>query len=209
MIQKLKPFLVVKKLKEKELITFTTLEFRRLFDVSPNTASCFIRNYTQKGLFTKLRNSLYILTESVPNYYLIANRLYQPSYISFDTALSYHQMIPETIYSITSATPKISREFTVQGVAYVYHKIKQKGYTGYMPIRYLEQVVFMAEPEKALADYLYFIGLGRRQFFYERLDIQNINKRQLWFYLKLFKRPSLLELAQKIYDQLKKTPRIY
>ena len=34
---------------------------------------------------------------------IIANKLYSPSYVSFETALSYHGFIPEAVYKTTSA----------------------------------------------------------------------------------------------------------
>ena len=38
--------------------------------------------------------------------HLLAATIYQPSYVSFQYALSYHGLIPETAYTVTSATYK-------------------------------------------------------------------------------------------------------
>lgn len=203
MHQKLKPIAVIKKIKEKQLTVFSPLEFQRIFAVSEYAAQWFIKSHTKKKLFLKLRNGLYCLADELVNYYLIANRIYQPSYISFETALSFYKMIPETIYPIICATPKTSRSFNVRGTQFIYRKIKQKAYAGYTPTKYLGYIVFLAEPEKALIDYLYFIDLGKCQFSYERLDLKNINARKLNSYAKLFARPSLEKLVKKIYDQFR------
>lgn len=207
--QKLKPHQVVRTLKEKKLNIFTPLEFQRIFGVSRHASQWFIKSHTKDELFIKLRNGLYMLADYPAPYYLIANRLYAPSYISFDTALSFHGLIPETIYAVTSATTKGTREFTVQNVLFEYHKLKKQTYTGYKPIKYLDATCFMADPEKALADYLYFVALDQRGLHYERLDLGKIKKEKLMQYVRLFGRPQMNELIQKIYDEFRKPKRIY
>jgi len=209
MVQKLKPLFVVKKLKEKKIILFTPLDLKRLFDVSDNTGQKFIKIYTKQGLFIKIRNGLYMLADRPANYYLIANRLYEPSYISFDTALSFYGIIPETIYTVTSATPKISREFEADNVRFTYHKIKKEAYCGYRPIQYLDSTILIAEPEKALADYLYFSALKKRDLYYERLDLKKIKKTELLRYVKLFNKPKMNKLIKKIYVEFRNYKRIY
>ena len=114
MIQKLKPLRVQEVLKEKQIQLFSTEEFRRVFSVNLWAARTFIKNHTE-DLFIKLRNGLYTLRSDPPNELEIANRIYGPSYISLEYALAYYRLIPETVYTITSATTKITRKFTVQG----------------------------------------------------------------------------------------------
>src|SRR3989338_6477780 len=106
MIKKLKRIEAEEKLKDLELEVFTPREFRRVFGVSQNTASRFITTNLASGLFVKLRNNFYMLKDSNPSHYFIANKLYQPSYISLESALSYYGIIPETVYCITSVTAK-------------------------------------------------------------------------------------------------------
>jgi len=209
MHQKLKPLYVVRKLKEKKMNLFTPLEFRRVFGVSDYACQWFIKTHTKKKVFVKIRSGLYMLSDFPANNYLIANRLYQPSYISFDAALSFDGVIPETIYTVTSATTKTTREFKVSNVSFVYHKLKKSVYAGYKPIKYLDSTVFIAEPEKALADYLYFVALKKRGLHYERLNLKKINKASLLKYVKLFKLPQMNKLVKKIYAESRLPKRIY
>ena len=46
--------------------------------------------------------------------YLFAESIYSPSYLSFDFALSFHGLIPETVYSYTSATFEKRKKKTYQ-----------------------------------------------------------------------------------------------
>ncbi|HCJ65820.1 MAG TPA: hypothetical protein DHV62_00460 [Elusimicrobia bacterium] len=155
------------------------------------------------------KGSLYCLSDNLPNQYLIANRVYEPSYISLDTALSFYGIIPETIYTVTSATTKATREFKINGINFAYCRIKKSVYTGYKPIKHLNETVLIAEAEKALADYLYFVDLKKRQLGYERLNLENIRKKKLIRFAKLFNRPRILNLIKQIYAEFGKPSRIY
>ncbi len=208
MLQKLKPLYVAKKLKEKKIILFSPLEFKRIFGVSKYAAQWFIKTYTEKELFVKIRNGLYTLVDSPANRYLIANRLYEPSYISFDTGLSFYGLIPETIYTVTSATTKTTREFRAENVRFVYHKIKKELFTGYKAMKYLDGTILIAEPEKALADYLYFASLKKRGLHYDRLDLKKIKKAKLLNCVRAFKRPGMTKLIKQIYVEFGKPKRI-
>lgn len=209
MNQKLKLHKVIRRLKEKKMILFTPLEFKRVFGVSNWACQWFIKTHTKEGDFLKLRSGLYMLADYPANHYLIANRLYGPSYISFDTALSFYGVIPETIYAITSANTRGTREFKVGDVSFFYHKLKKGVYTDYKPIKYLDTTILIAEPEKALADYLYFVALKKRGLHYERLDLKKIKKAKLLDYVKLFKRPKMIKLVKKIYAEFRKPKRVY
>jgi predicted transcriptional regulator of viral defense system len=64
--------------------------------------------WTQKGLLIRLRQGWFTFPEykSKPEYaWYFANRIYNPSYISLHTALSYYSIIPEAVVQITSVTP--------------------------------------------------------------------------------------------------------
>ena len=112
MAERLNRIEVEEKLKLIGLEVFTPRGFMGVFGVSAKRASNFISGNLASGLFLKLRNGFYILKDSNPNHYFIANKLYQPSYVSLETALSHYGVIPETVYATTSITTKASREVT-------------------------------------------------------------------------------------------------
>lgn len=209
MIRKLKSYNVVQELRKRNLPIFTPLQFQRIFDVSKHATSWFIKSQTKAGIFVKLRQGLYMLADYPANDYVIANYLYAPSYISFDTALSFYGIIPEVIYNIASATTKTTREFEVENIHFMYHKIKREAYSGYTSLKYLDNTILIAEPEKALADFLYFVTLKKRSLHYERLNLKKIKKTKLISYIQLFNQPKMLNLVEKIYVEQRHFKRIY
>lgn len=208
MIKKLNRLDVANKLKSLNISVFTPREFQDIFAVSKNTASVFLSNNINSNLFVKLRNGFYILKDTRPSLNLIANRLYRPSYISLESALSFYDIIPETVYGITSISTKATREFESEIGIFSYQKIKKEAFIGYELKSVHGESIFIADAEKALADYLYFVDL-KKVVLNDRLYLKNINKKKLMVYISAFNRKSLKKLIDQIYVEYQKPRKIY
>lgn len=196
-MKSLKPLDVLDVLNQKKVRLFSPEEFRRVFSISVRAAQEFIKDH-KTDLFVKLKNGLYALRSSLPSETEIANRLYAPSYLSLEYALAHYRMIPETVYSVTSVTTRTTRVFEAGGRAYEYSRIKRQAFTGYRNLKTGAGVILIAEPEKALADYLYFVDL-RLKSLNERLYLKKkVNDKKVMLYVDLFERESLRGLAEKI-----------
>jgi predicted transcriptional regulator of viral defense system len=112
------------------------------------------------GEILQIRRGLYCLA---PKYLkrkidplILAQRIYGPSYISLELALSWHGWIPEATYSITCASMKKSNTFDTPIGRFYYTRVPQKSfYAGVERLEKDDNVIFMARPIKALADYVY------------------------------------------------------
>jgi predicted transcriptional regulator of viral defense system len=140
---------------------FTDVELSALTDTK-SKASHYnqVKRALAKGELIRIRRGLYLLSKRYQrqsiNPFGLAQKIYGPSYISFESALSYHGMIPEAVYSITSASSKRSREFkTPQGI-FTYSQIPLRVFSeGIMRIDEEGHVFLMATPLKAFSDYVY------------------------------------------------------
>lgn len=188
---------IQKRLRDLGLVVFTTAEFQRASGLSWTGARKFLLRYTHRGIFWQLKRGFYALREPTVPHWLIANKLYAPSYISLDSALSHYGVIPETVYSITSVTTRITREFEACQMFFSYQTIKLKAYGGYRPLDRQGQTVLVAELEKALADFLYFVQLGKRDL-NDRIAWRKVNKGRLMHYLKQFDRKKLINWSQNV-----------
>ena len=178
MVKKLSLNSIRNKFKEEGIYIFTPFDLQKFFNVSANTASLFLtRNVKNNNLF-KIRSGMYAFHGDYLGSFLIANKVYMPSYISFEYALAFYSVIPEVVYAVTSATTRITREFDVNNIIYSYQHIKKRAFIGYIKKDFNGQTSLIAEPEKALADYLYFVCLGKK-WLNDRLDLSNINKEKL------------------------------
>lgn len=189
----LKPISVREELLRRGIGIFTLRDFQRIFGVNHLKAKYFLEEYTREGLFLRLKNGLYVLKTDLPSEEEIANRLYRPSYLSFEYALATYNILPEMPYTVTSATTKPTRTFVVEDKTFSYFTIKRVAFAGYSPVRRNGRVVLIADPEKALVDYLYFVSLGRKPD-NERLDTIGLDKQKALDYASLYQRARLNHL---------------
>jgi len=186
------------KLLDKNLTIFTTKEFAAVLDFTQRKSWYYLEKGLKEGLFIQLKKGLYCLKTDLPSEQQIANHLYRPSYISFEYALAYYNILPEMVYTVTSATTKATREFVIENKTYHYTTIKVTAYTGYEPTANGNHSYFIAEPAKALADYLYLAALGRRALS-DRLILSSVSRSQVLTYAKLFENASIIDLVNKIF----------
>ena len=196
------------KLNDLDIKILTPVEFKRIFNISSRSTQYFLEAYTKKGIFLRLKKGLYAVKFNMPSLYLIANKLYEPSYISFESALAFHNLIPEGIYNLVSATSQPTREFATKNNIFAYHRIKKKFYIGYSPLKIKEETILMAEPEKALADCLYFSSL-RKKSLPERVVLGKIKMEKLKKYLKIFKRKNMSRIFKEFLSRNKESNVIY
>ena len=178
---------------KRKLRIFTLEEFRRIFRINPYPAKYFLEKQVQEKLLLRLKNGLYALRTDLSSEEEIANRLYRPSYISFEYALAYYNMIPEMPYQITCATTKPTRVFTVLEKEYVYTTIKRETFTGYALVEKAGRRFLIADPEKAYVDFLYLVTLGKRAD-NQRMNLKNLDKKKTLRFGQLYDRVSLIKL---------------
>ena len=118
-----------------------------------------IKREIDKGRIIPLVRGLYETDKNVSRLYL-SSYIYGPSYISFDTALSYYGMIPEAVYIYTSATfnKRKTKRYTNFFGTFQYRDIPKKAYS--FGINTKEEngyVYYIGTREKALCDKLYIM----------------------------------------------------
>lgn len=104
-----------------------------------------------------ITKGLYETNEHVNPFYL-ANPIYSPSYISFETALAYYDLIPERVYMIKNATFKKRKKkrFETKFGIYTYQDVPPKAFPyGKEMIEVDGYMYLIAKKEKALLDLLY------------------------------------------------------
>jgi len=173
-MQKLKYTLIEDKLTNLGLKIFTANDLCQIFGASKRAAESFLSYNARRGNFVRLRKGFYCLRRNLPHDFLIANKIYFPSYVSLETALSFYSIIPEAVYSITSVTTKKTATFLVGEKQFIYHKIKISSFNGYVSVKISSDIVYLASPEKAVADFCYFVFLGKKEW-NDRLTLRGIH----------------------------------
>jgi predicted transcriptional regulator of viral defense system len=127
---------------------------------SPAEVRRQISRWVASGRLSRLRRGLYALAEpharERPDPLALASRLQRPSYVSLQSALAYHGVIPEAVTVVTSVTTGRPRRFRTPLGEFVYRHVHSGLFWGYQEIDLGPgQPAYMALPEKALLDLLH------------------------------------------------------
>jgi len=185
---------IIRLLKNKQVSLFSLADFSRLFNIkNDNTLYKKIARLEKKKLIKKLIKGKYYFLLNATNDFTIANYLYQPSYISLESALSFYGIITGFPYKITSISTKKSRAFNIDKKEFQYSQIAPHLFWGYEK----KENFLIAEKEKAFLDYLYFSLKGLRSLDWEEFDLKEIDKGRLKSYERRFGDKRLLKIIRQ------------
>lgn len=139
----------------------TDTDLEALLDGTPDSRYGKVKRMLAQGKLLHIRRGLYCITDVIgylkkPHSFELAQYIYGPSYISLESALSFHNLIPEAVYTITSVTSKRSKEFETPLGIFSYQQVPLEDlYTEVELIKENEHQFFMAKPWKAICDYIF------------------------------------------------------
>lgn len=134
--------------------------------------------WQKKGYIQKIRNKWYCFANKnfkEEDRFLIANKIYSPSYVSLESALSFYGFIPEGVFLITSVSTLKTTHFGTPVGNFQYRNIQPSLFFGYRLERQqqgpLSAWFKIATPEKAIIDYFYLHSHNREEADIESLRI--------------------------------------
>ena len=145
-----------------------------------HNAGAKIQRMAENGQITQVIKGLYETDASVPGHCL-AGAIYGPSYLSFEYALAWHGLIPEAVYSYTSATcgkGRKKRYDTAFGV-FLYRDVPVATFPYGTELKIENGYSYViASPEKAICDQLYTVSpcgnrTELRRWLYEDMRIES------------------------------------
>jgi len=165
-----------------------------------------LSEWQRKDYVKKICKSFYIFADLEINekiLFTIANRIYKPSYVSLEMALSVYGLIPEAVYGITSVTSQRTKNIKTPIGDFIYRHIQSNLMFGYELREHNGYHYQVAEIEKAILDYLYFNSkINDAESFEgvrfniieakEKINIEKFNK-----YLRAFNNKALEKRANK------------
>ena len=158
-----------------------------------------IERWRKQGLVLQLRRGLYMFGKAErkiePSRLYLAGQIYQPSYVSLEYALSRYGLIPERVADVTSVTTRKTARFANDFGTFTYQTVKPAAFRGFIAQKDESGLsYFIAEPEKAVADFVYLnrhkIAAGAEEetllgsFRFQ--NIRSLKKRKLMEYFGFF-----------------------
>lgn len=152
-----------------------------------------LARWVKDGRIIKLHKGFYTLAEPYrkikPEPFSLANSLKSPSYVSLQSALSWHGLIPEFVPATTSITTARPQVIETPFGRFEYRHVNKNFFWGYQKVELSEnQQTFVAIAEKALLDLVYLTSSGDQKEFLRELRLQNLEK---------LSKDTLLQYAEK------------
>lgn len=140
------------------LKNFVTFSLKDIKKIEPGFYRHRLNEWQNKGYIKKIIKQYYVFADQIideQTLFLIANKIYQPSYVSLEMALSYYHLIPESTYGLTSVATKKTMVFKTVLGDFHYRSVKPELFFGYDLVDYKNQKIKIADPVKAVIDFFY------------------------------------------------------
>lgn len=144
-------------LKEK-LADFTVFSLSDIRKIESAFHRRRLNEWQDKGYIKKVSKGYYIFSDLKVDenvLFEIANKVYAPSYVSLEAALSRYGLIPESVYGITSVSTRRTRVFRTGMANFFYKTVKPELFFGYTIAGNGGSKYKIASCEKAILDYFY------------------------------------------------------
>lgn len=198
-------------LKDK-LRDFTVFSLPDIRRVAPAFHRRRLNEWQDKGYIKKIVRGYYIFSDlkiDEKTLFEIANRIYAPSYVSFEMALSRYRLIPESVYGVTSASSRRTRVFKTGIALFSYKTVKPELFFGYVISGDEGRRYKIASCEKAVLDYLYLNASIKRPSDFAGIRVNKevfhkiVNMEKFRRYLARFKNKALTKRVSAFLEFMK------
>jgi hypothetical protein len=139
--------------------TNAPFSIRDLALIDPGFRQATLAEWNRKGAVRMLVRGWYVFADTqvdLPLLFDVGCEAYAPAYVSLEAALSWYELIPETIHAITLVGTRKTRTSVSDAATFVWRTVKPLRWFGYRAVEYGRGRRFLvAEAEKAILDYLY------------------------------------------------------
>jgi predicted transcriptional regulator of viral defense system len=163
-----------------------------------------LSRWVSAGKLIQLRRGVYALAppfrQADPHPFVVAQTLRPNSYISLQSSLAFHGLIPEHVATVTAATTGRTEELRTDLGSYVFRHVAPQYFFGYRQAELSSnQRAFVATPEKALIDLVHLTPGGDREAYLRELRLEasaSLDVNLLHDVAQRLQRPKILRAVQ-------------
>ena len=163
----------------------------------PSRLTEAVRILIRDRVLVRVRRGLYVDRLNGYRPEIVGQRWLSPSYLSTETALDRHGLCGTGIVVLTYVTTRLlarpeQAARTLEGRKFVYRHLAPHLFFGYQAL----EGISMAEPEKAVLDFLYFTYKKQRSVVSPNdIDFTRIRPRRYRQHLRAFRQPGFRDFA--------------
>jgi predicted transcriptional regulator of viral defense system len=173
---------LIRKLQKINKPFYTISDLEKIALPPRNSLYVSLKRWVAEGIVERVAQGIYVPMGSVISVENTAAQLYLPNYLSFESALSKHGILSLVPYTLSFATTKKTRRYTIQKREVEFRQISPKLFFGFE----MRDRIYMASAEKAFLDEVYFVTRGRARLDFDELDMKKLSMKALKEYAKRF-----------------------
>jgi predicted transcriptional regulator of viral defense system len=173
---------LLKKLQKINKPFFTIADLEKITSLPRNSLYVALRRWEAGGVIERVTQGIYIPMGGNVSLENIAAQLYIPNYLSFESALARYGILNLIPYTLTFATTRKTKNYTLQNKEIEFRQISPKLFFGFV----MKNGIYIASPEKALLDEVYFAVRGKATLDLDELNIKKLSRKILKDYSQRF-----------------------
>lgn len=173
---------LLRRLRATSKTFFTVSDLEKATGLERKSLYVSLNRWVKRGVLERGGRNIYVIAGEPLRLEAIAGQTYFPSYLSFESALSRFGILNLVPYALSFATTRKTRSVTLLGRSVEYRHLKADLYFGFTQ----DRGFYIAEPEKALLDLVYFASFGKASIPADEVDLRSLSEHRLQEYAKRF-----------------------
>lgn len=154
---------------------YTIPDLEKIAGLSRNTLYVALKRWVDMKVLERIGKGIYVPFGREVNVEAVASQLYIPCYLSFEYALAKYGVLNVQPYTLTYATPRKTRRYTLAGRDVEFRQLKRELFWGYRKAK----DGFIAEEEKAFLDQLYLVKKGMASLDFDEVNMKKLSAAKL------------------------------
>ena len=154
---------------------YSIADLEKITSLPRNSLYVALKRWELGGIIERVAQGIYIPMGGNISLENMAAQLYLPNYLSFESALAKYGILNLIPYALTFATTRKTKKYTLQKQEIEFRQISSELFFGYE----MRNGIYIASPEKAFMDQVYFATRGKTTLDLDELDIKKLSIKTL------------------------------
>ena len=154
---------------------YTIADLEKITSLPRNSLYVSLKRWESGGVIERVAQGIYIPMGGDISIENVAAQLYIPNYLSFEYALARYGILNLIPYTLTFATTRKTKNYLLQKKRIEFRQISPELFFGFE----MKNGIYIASPEKAFLDQVYFATRGKASLDFDELDIKKLSMKSL------------------------------
>lgn len=166
---------LLKKLQKINKPFYTIADLEKITGLQRDSLYVALRRWGGEGIIERVSQGIYLPMGSLISMETLAAQLYLPNYLSFESALARYGILNLIPYTLTFATPRKTKKYLLRKQEVEFRQITRDLFFGFE----MKNGIYVAQPEKAFLDEIYFFVRGKVTLDFDEVDIKKMSIQRL------------------------------